>query len=246
MKAALFAEEGEQALVDIDETDVVASLVVDKQFFQLAFGDADAGVVDVDFEMILVLDEAGLDAAAFGTFEDAVDDGVLDERLEEERRDLDFRELFLWEIIGDGEAVAEAGALEFGVALDDVQLFGERDKFRRVVQAVAEIVREVADELSCIFRIASHIVADGIQRIVEEVRIDLRLKSADLGFGEKIFLFLHLVVFINGFEHVADAGEEFVAHVREVFAFAFRSDEGADGFPLVADGEGCEMRHGRK
>ena len=246
MEAALFSEEGEQTLVDIDEADVVASLVVDKQFFQLAFGDADAGVVDVDLEMVLVLDEAGLDAAAFGTLEDAVDDGVLDERLEEERRDLDFRELFLWKIIGDGEAVAEAGALELGVALDDMQFFGERDEFRRVVQAVAEIVREVVDELSRIVRIASHIVTDGIQRIVEEVRIDLRLKSADLGFGEKIFLFLHLVVLINGFEHVADAGEEFVAHVREVFPFAFRSDEGADGFALVADGEGCEMRHGRK
>ena len=48
METALFSEEGEQALVDIDETDVVASLVVDKQLFQLAFGDADAGVVDVD------------------------------------------------------------------------------------------------------------------------------------------------------------------------------------------------------
>ena len=60
VEAALFSEEGEQALVDIDEADVVASLVIDKQFFQLAFGDADAGVVDVDLEMVLVLDEACL------------------------------------------------------------------------------------------------------------------------------------------------------------------------------------------
>ena len=64
MEAALFSEEGEQALVDIDETDVVASFVVDQQLFQLAFGDADAGVVDIDLEIVLVLDEAGLDAAA--------------------------------------------------------------------------------------------------------------------------------------------------------------------------------------
>lgn len=147
MEAALFSEEGEQALVDIDETDVVASLVVDKQLFQLAFGDADAGVVDVDLEIVLVLDEAGLDAAALRTLEDAVDDGVLDERLEKKRRDLDLFQLVLGKIIGDGEAVAETGALKLGVALDDVQLFGERDEFRRVVQTVAEIVGEIADEL---------------------------------------------------------------------------------------------------
>ena len=246
METALFSEEGEQALVDIDETDVVASLVVDKQLFQLAFGDADAGVVDVDLEIVLVLDEAGLDAAALRTLEDAVDDGVLDERLEEKRWDLDLFQLVLGEIIGDGEAVAETGALELGVALDDVQLFGERDEFRRVVQAVAEIVGEVADELSRIVRIASDVVADGIQRVIEEVWIDLCLKSADLGFGEKIFLFLHLVVLIDGFEQVTDAGEEFIAHVREVFPFAFSGDEGADGLTLVADGKGGEMRHGRK
>lgn len=147
METALFSEEGEQALVDIDETDVVAPFVIDKQLFQLAFGDADAGVVDVDLEIVLVLDEAGLDAAALRTLEDAVDDGVLDERLEKKRRDPDLFKLVLGEIIGDGEAVAETGALELGVALDDVQLFGERDEFRRVVQAVAEIVREIADEL---------------------------------------------------------------------------------------------------
>lgn len=162
METALFSEEGEQALVDIDETDVVASLVVDKQLFQLAFGDADAGVVDVDLEMVLVLNEAGLDAAALRTLEDAVDDGILDERLEEKRRDLDLFQLVLGEIIGDGEAVAETGALKLGVALDDVQLFGERDEFRRVAEAMAEIVGEIADELSRIVRIASDVVADGI------------------------------------------------------------------------------------
>lgn len=97
MEAALFSEEGEQALVDIDETDVVASLVIDKQLFQLAFWDADAGVVDVDLEIVLVLDEAGLDAAALRTLKDAVDDGVLDERLEEKRRDLDLFQLVLGE-----------------------------------------------------------------------------------------------------------------------------------------------------
>ena len=117
METALFSEEGEQALVDIDETDVVASFVIDQQLFQLAFGNADAGVVDVDLEIVLVLDEAGLDAAAFRTLEDAMDDGVLDKRLEEKRRDLDLFQLVLGKIIGNGEAVAETGALELGVAL---------------------------------------------------------------------------------------------------------------------------------
>ena len=162
MEAASFSEEGDEALVDVDESYVVAAFVIAEESLSLGSCDADAGVVDVDLVVVVMLDEACFDLPAFRTFEDAVDDGVFYEGLKEKGRDHDVVELVFREVVFDLETVAEAGSFEFRVALDDVKLVRKGDELGRVVEAVAEVVGQVLDEASGCFRIASDVVGNGV------------------------------------------------------------------------------------
>lgn len=69
--------------MDVDESYVVAAFVIAEESLSLGSCDADAGVVDVDLVVVVMLDEACFDLPAFRTFEDAVDDGVFYEGLKE-------------------------------------------------------------------------------------------------------------------------------------------------------------------
>lgn len=60
MEAASFSEEGDEALVDVDESYVVAAFVIAEESLSLGSCDADAGVVDVDLVVVVMLDEACL------------------------------------------------------------------------------------------------------------------------------------------------------------------------------------------
>lgn len=128
VKAGGGAEEGDEPLVDVDEADLVSSLVADEKSSSLSGRDADAGVPYVDFEVVRVFDEADLDFSASLFFEDAVDDGVFYKRLEKERRYLYAVDLPFREFVGDFEFVAKSCFFQFGVAFDDVKFFSKGDE----------------------------------------------------------------------------------------------------------------------
>lgn len=243
MEPASGAEEGKQTLVDIDESDVIPLLVASEERLSFFSGNADPGVQNVNLVEILVLDEADFDSASLGTLEDAVDDCIFHERLQQEGRNEDGGELILRQVIGDLQAVAEAGPFQLDVAVDDVKLIGEGNEFRRVIQAVPEIIGQILDELPRRFRIAPDIVGNGIQRVVQEMGIDLGLQSPDFRFGKKIFLFLHFVIFVDGFHDMADPVEELRPHAGEGIALAFGGDDVAYGFMVVQDRQSVKMGH---
>ena len=227
----------------IDEADLVPPLVVDEELLPLSGGHADSCIKDVDFVVFGVLDEAHFDFPAFRPFEDAMDHGVFHEGLQKQRRYLDGVKLVFREIVGDFQTVTKAGPFQLRIAFDDMKFFGQGNELGRVIQAVTEVVRQVLDELSRRIGVTSDVVADGIQCVVEEMGVDLGLEGADFRFRQKIFLFLHFVVFIDGFHYVADAVEKFDAHLCESIAFTLGGNDVAHGVVVVRHGQCHEMGH---
>lgn len=227
----------------IDEADLVPPLVVNEELLPLSGGHANPRIKDVDFIVLRVLDEAHFDFSAFRPLEDAMNHGVFHEGLQQQRRYLNGIQFILWEIIGDFQAVTKASPLQLRIAFNDVKLLGQGNELGWVIQAVAEVVRQVLDEFSRRIGITSDVVADGIQRVVEEMGVDLGLEGADFRFRQQVFLFLHLVVFINGFHHVADAVEKFDTHLCESIALALGGNDVAHGIVVVHHGQCHEVGH---
>ncbi len=162
MKAAGAAEEGDEPLVYIDEPDLVTALMVDEELLPLLRRYADARIQHVNLEILRVLDEPHLDFPALRPFENAVNHCIFHQGLQEQRRHLDGVQLILREIVGNLQPVAEPRPLQLRVAFDHMKLLGQGDKPGWIIQAVAEIVGQILDELPCRVRVAPHIVADCI------------------------------------------------------------------------------------
>lgn len=78
------------------------------------------------------------------------------------------------------------------------------------------------------------------------MRIDLCLKSPDFRFGEKIFFFFHFVVFVDGFQDMADTVEKFDAQFGECFSLTLGGHDVTYGFMVVGDRKSHDVRHGRE
>ena len=243
MEAAGFPKEGEKTLVYIDEADLVPPLVVDEEFFPLFGRHAHPRIEDVDFVVLGVLYEAHLYFSSLRPLEDAVDDRVFYEGLQQQRWYLYGIQLIFWKIVGNFQAVPEAGPFQFRIAFNDVKFFGQGNELGRVIEAVPEIIGQVLDKLPRRIGVTPDVVADGIQGVIEEVGVDLGLEGSDFCLRQQVLLFLHLVVFVDGFHDVADTVEELDAHFCEGIPFALGGDDVAHRFMVVGYREGHEVGH---
>ena len=107
-------------------------------------------------------------------------DRVFDERLHEKRRH--------HHLVGrgadaavDDEVVAEARLLELEVRLDVPHLVGERDELRGLAQRGAAVLGERRDQMPRLVRLRADKRRDRVERVEEEVRLDLRLQGGELG-----------------------------------------------------------------
>ena len=121
------------------------------------------------------------DAAAFGHLGDAVDDGVFDERLKKERREETLASVVL-DLLFEMEAIAEANFFDGAIFVEEVKFGLQRDKgFFAEAESHAEEVGEEDAHIASTDGIDAGESADGIERIVEEVRIDLGFEGAEFG-----------------------------------------------------------------
>ena len=114
---------------------------------------------------------------------DAVLHGVLDERLEAEERHDDGQHLGR-DADRHGEPVAEPGLLDDEVGLDRPQLLRERRELAVPAEGVAGELGEVDEQLPGPLGVGARERRDGGQRVVDEVRADLRPQRAHLGLHE--------------------------------------------------------------
>ena len=89
------------------------------------------------------------------------------------------------------QALAEAGPLEVQVLLHVVQLVGERDVGALARERVAGELGELGQQLARLLGPRVDVAGDRGQRVVDEVRRDLRPQRAQLGAREPLPLLLH-------------------------------------------------------
>ena len=110
----------------------------------------------------------------------AVLDRVLDERLHEERRHR-HRARGRRHAQLDLERVAEARPLERQVRLDVDELLRQVDERRRAAQRPAAVLGERQHEVARLLGLRAAEGRDRVQRVEQEVRLDLRLQRGQLG-----------------------------------------------------------------
>jgi hypothetical protein len=121
-----------------------------------------------------------LQAARPGGGLDAVAHRVLDERLQREHRH-DRGQHLGRDVDAHLEAVAEARPFEPQVLLDVVQLVGQRHVGAVAAERVAGELGELGQQLTRLVGARVDRVRHGGERVVDEVRRDLRAQRAELG-----------------------------------------------------------------
>ena len=121
----------------------------------------------------------------------AIFDGVLDDGLQNQARH-DAVERFFWNLFFIHETPAEARFLDFEEAMRIREVFSERDEALLPVDAVAQQPRERHDHLRRLVGLELDHVFDVLERVEEEVRLELALEAADVRDGRRARrLFLH-------------------------------------------------------
>src|SRR5262249_6760883 len=113
---------------------------------------------------------------------DPVADGVLDERLERERRHR-LLQRGLVDIPRYAETLAEAVRLELEVRLHELPLVPQRGPVDSIAMDADRVVEKVAELLDRGFRqggIAAHQAEHGVERVEEEMRIELSPQGGQL------------------------------------------------------------------
>lgn len=110
----------------------------------------------------------------------AVLDGVLDQRLQAQERHQHGQHL-RGHLHAEAQLVAEAGALQQQVAVDAGQLVGQGGEVVRAAQRVPGEVGEVEQQLAGPRGVGADERGDRGERVVDEVRRDLRAQGAHLG-----------------------------------------------------------------
>ena len=99
-------------------------------------------------------------------------DGVLDERLQEEPRQED-RARVLRDVPLEVERPGVASLQYRGVLLEPRDLLLERLQLV-VVERVAQQIAEACDEAAGLARVVGHEPGDGVERVEQEVRLEVR------------------------------------------------------------------------
>ena len=136
---------------------------------ELLCRDACAVVADVDVQVLVrLLDAYGQKTVVLAALE-AVEDGIFDDGLQEKLRALHAEDLVA--------VVAEAVLLDHEVVVDIFELLADRHEIPglrdRVAEKGGQRLRDIGDRLR---PGRQRVAADGVQRIVEEMRVDLILQ----------------------------------------------------------------------
>ena len=117
------------------------------------------------------------DDAAFVERLDAVVDGILEQRLQDQRWDRRIHRQPV-DLPVDLQALPEAQSLDALVGARDLDLVRQRDPLAMLAQRRAEQVREVGDRLFRHSRVAARERGDGVHAVEQEMRTDARLQRA--------------------------------------------------------------------
>ena len=120
---------------------------------------------------------------------DAMTDGILHQRLHRHRR-YD-RPQRLGRHVDRHPQRVKPGLLEAQVALDMLELLGQRHVRAAVAEQVAGELGEVDEQLARIVGAGVDVAGDGGQRVVDEVRRDLGAQRTQLGPGQALLLVGH-------------------------------------------------------
>src|ERR1043166_4042064 len=142
---------------------------------------ARAGIAHSDAESAVRLEarfEPQQPAARLGR--DAVLDGVFDQWLNRENRNRN-RERLRFNVDFNTQLFAQAETLDFQVRFHDVQLFLERQERLPGFEEIAENVRQIQNGFPCALGLARNDAVQRVQRIEQEMGMDLRLQRAQFG-----------------------------------------------------------------
>ena len=124
-----------------------------------------------------------LDASRPRPRRDAVTDGVLDERLQEQMRDARVEDGGI-DVDRDAEPIAEARLLDRQIRLQDLDLLFDADFLRVRPEAHSQQVAQSIDHDVGRLDVAPHQARDRVQRVEQEVRLELPLQRLELRLGE--------------------------------------------------------------
>ncbi len=108
---------------------------------------------------------------------DAVQDGVFHQRLQQQARHLDVHVVHLEYHL---QLVTEAGLLDGHVVAHLLQLLLDVDEGVPLVEVVAQVVRQIGNELARLLGPDADQRRDGVEGIEQEVRVDLALQGGEL------------------------------------------------------------------
>jgi hypothetical protein len=122
---------------------------------------------------------ADADAPGIAAGADAVTNGILDERLQDEVRNWHVQDRLL-DVDVDLEPVAEPRLLDVEVAPDELELATERHE-RAIAggEGLAQEVAEPGDHLVGRLGILVHQLGNGVERVEEKVRVELHLQELE-------------------------------------------------------------------
>src|ERR1700730_9073086 len=179
------AVEGAAAFADVAEAN---SLYVDvRQFF---FGDAYAVVFDFNVQPAVAIGGAQLDFAAFDFGCESVLEAIFDDGLEKHAGDESFERVFL-ELLDDLEVVAaEAGDFDVQIVIDEFQLFVQWDEGLVLAQQPPQNVAQLQDHAARGVRVKTNQRGNGVQRVEQEMGIDLTGESIHAGLQQQLLVAL--------------------------------------------------------
>ncbi len=127
-----------------------------------------------------------LDPSRAGQRRDAVADGVLDQRLQQQARHLGCQG-FVVDGVVDRQAVAEPDALDVEIAFDQVDLFVQRhERLAAGVEGEAQQIAQTGEHGACRGGVLLDEGRDGVQRVEQEVGLQLPAQRRQLSLGQAL------------------------------------------------------------
>lgn len=175
-----FTVQQRHAVVHVEQADIVARHLVARYPIDGFLIDAVAGILHRNLHPIALIFHrdhhhpfplAGLDA---------VHDGVLHQRLDQQARNA-HRDVVV-DVVNHRQLGAEARLFDGDIVLNLMQLLADIDQFVVQLRVVAQVARQVNDQLARGVRIQADRGRDGVQRVEQEVRVNLALQRAHFGF----------------------------------------------------------------
>ncbi len=189
-----FSVDHAQTIAAVREADAAARLCAER-----------ARVGHADVQLAGVTERLDADENGPAALLDAVFERVLDERLEDQRRHRGLPRL-LGDVPLDAGAIDESLAHDVGVEAQQVQFLAQR-RLRRAVrlQVRPQQVREAHEQAIGTRDVHLHQRGDRVQRVEQEVRLELRAQARQLGLREVPLQHQQSLAFVLPPEEALDA-----------------------------------------